>query len=272
MQLSFSSYIAGDTPLHRMDARVKLAVLIAYIVALFFAETWVGIGLFALMGALVFTVSRLPLGTVLRLLSPAFFLAALLIVFNAFVFVPEAGSLGADAASGLMRIAGPMCLSYTGLELGLFFALRVVLLVLSSLVVGLSTTSTELSSVAAWALAPLRHLRVPVDDVATVFSIALRFIPLMAEEFCRIRNAQWSRACGFDDEGLLARIRAWGKVLLPMIMSLFRRADALSEAMDARCYGAADKRGSLMQLKMDAASGVWLAVGLASCALIAYLL
>lgn len=272
MQLSFTSYIAGDTPLHRMDARVKLAVLIAYIVALFFADTWAGMGLFALMATLVFVASRLPVGSVLRLLSPAFFLAAMLVVFNAFVLAFAAGSLDAESSSSLMRIAGPVYLSLAGLESGLFFAARVVLLVLSSLVIGLTTTSTELSSVATWALAPLRRLHLPVDDIATVFSISLRFIPLMAEEFCRIRNAQWSRACGFDDEGLLGRIRTWGKVLMPMVMSLFRRADALSEAMDARCYGAAGKRGSLVQLRLDAASAAWLAVGLIACALIAYLL
>lgn len=272
MQLSISSYIAGDTPLHRMDARVKLAVLIAYIVALFFADTWLGLGLFALMALFVFAASQLPVGSTLRLLSPAFFLAVLLIVFNAFVFMPIAGDANVEVASGLLSLAGPVCVSLAGLESGLFSAVRVVLLVLSSLVVGLTTTSTELSSVAAWTLAPLRRLRLPVDDIATVFSIALRFIPLMAEEFCRIRNAQWSRACGFDDEGLLGRVRAWGKVLMPMIMSLFRRADALSEAMDARCYGAADKRGSLAQMKLNAASAAWLAAGLIACALIAYLL
>ncbi|MBR3690450.1 MAG: energy-coupling factor transporter transmembrane protein EcfT, partial [Eggerthellaceae bacterium] len=134
---------------------MKLAVLIAYIVALFFADTWAGIGLFALMGALVFAVSRLPLGSVLRLLSPAFLLAAMLVVFNAFVLAFAAGSLDAESSSSLMRIAGPVYLSLAGLESGLFFAARVVLLVLSSLVVGLTTTSTELSSVATWALAPL---------------------------------------------------------------------------------------------------------------------
>ena len=272
MQLNFSSYIAGNTPLHRMDARVKLALLIAYILALFFADTWVGMGLLALMAALAFVVSQLPAGSVLRLLSPAYFLAALLIAFNAFVYLPATSASDAVAALDLVCVAGPMCLSYVGLESGLFSALRVVLLVLSSLVVGLTTTSTELSSVAAWALAPLRRLHVPVDDIATVFSIALRFIPLMAEEFCRIRNAQWSRACGFDDPGLIGRIRAWGKVLMPMIMSLFRRADALSEAMDARCYGAAEERGALTGLKLDAASAACLAAGLVSCALVAYLL
>lgn len=272
MQLTFSSYIAGNTPLHRMDARVKLALLIAYILALFFADTWLGLGLFALMGLLVFAASRLSAGSMLRLLSPAFFLAALLIVFNAFVFAPAAGASGLEGAHDLRQLAGPVCVSFSGLESGLFSAVRVVLLVLSSLVVGLTTTSTELSSVAAWALAPLRRLHAPVDDIATVFSIALRFIPLMAEEFCRIRNAQWSRACGFDDESLIGRIKAWGKVLMPMIMSLFRRADALSEAMDARCYGAAEERGALTELKLDAASAACLAAGLVSCALVAYLL
>ncbi len=270
MQFNYSSYIAGDTPVHRMDPRAKLALLLAYILALFFIREWPGFAFAAVLALLVLGLSRLDLRMMARLLSPAFALAVLLLVFNCFTYVPLAQGQAVESSIGLLQIAGPLHLNLEGLETGAFFGIRVLLLVLASLVVGLTTTSTELSSVASWVLAPLRRLGLPVDDVASMFSIALRFIPLMAEEFCRIRNAQWARGCGLEDEGLVMRLKAWVQVLIPMILSLFRKADALSEAMDARCYGAVERRASLVQMKLDAYSAAGLVLGLAFCVALAF--
>lgn len=269
MQFSFSSYIAGDTPIHRLDARVKIALLLAYAVMLFLIDTWAGMAAALCLAVLSVAIPRIGVGSMAKLLSPVLVLAALLVVANAFVFAsPDA--LGGEG--DLIALAGTFCLSFDGLARGLFLGLRVVLLVLVSLVVGLTTTSTELMAVASWALSPLRSLKVPVDDIATIFSIALRFIPLTAEEFCRVRNAQWSRGCRFADEGLLGRVRAWGMVLMPLLMALFRRSDDLAVAMDARCYGAVESRTNLHQMKMDTASLLALLVGVLVCVALAYLL
>lgn len=269
MQFSFSTYIAGDTPIHRLDARVKIALLLTYAVTLFLIDTWAGMASALVLAALATAVPRIGAGSMAKLLSPAFVLAALLVVANAFVFAAPHASGGEGE---LIALVGTFYLSIDGLGRGLFLGLRVVLLVWVSLVVGLTTTSTELMAVARWALSPLRALKVPVDDIATIFSIALRFIPLTAEEFCRIRNAQWSRGCRFADEGLLGRVRSWGMVLMPLLMALFRRADDLAVAMDARCYGAVENRASLRRMKMNAASACALFAGVALCAALAYLL
>lgn len=70
-----------------------------------------------------------------------------------------------------------------------------------------------------------------------VLSIAIRFIPVVAEEFTSIKQAQWSRGAAFDEGGFISRIKAYCMVLLPMMVGLFRKAENLSVAMDARCYG-----------------------------------
>jgi energy-coupling factor transport system permease protein len=78
---------------------------------------------------------------------------------------------------------------------------------------------------------------VPVDDVAMMFSIALRFIPTTAEEADRIVTAQSARGARFDEGGPIRRARAWLPVLVPLFVNLFRRADNLAVAMESRCYG-----------------------------------
>ena len=88
-------------------------------------------------------------------------------------------------------------------------------------------------------LGPLRRVHFPVDDAATALSLAVRFVPVLGEELARVRNAQASRGARFDSGGLVARLQAWGRVLVPLFVGAFRRADRVAVAMDARCYGAA---------------------------------
>ena len=75
-----------------------------------------------------------------------------------------------------------------------------------------------------------------VADATTVVSVALRFVPLCAEEADRIRCAQAARGARLDSGGVVARLRAWSSVLVPMLVSLFRRADELARAMCDRGY------------------------------------
>ena len=147
-----------------------------------------------------------------------------------------------------------------------------ILLVLGSFIVVLTTTSTALTDALRSFVFPLRALHVPADDIAMVFSMAIRFIPLMAQEVCAIHDAQFSRGTSFHRGGLWRRVSAWPPVFIPLFVGLFRRADKLSVAMDARCYGArGGRRTSLRDYRMTIASGVVLALGLGLLAAIAFL-
>ena len=157
--------------------------------------------------------------------------------------------------------------------MGCFYGLRMILLVLGSFIVVLTTTSTALTDALRSFVSPLRALHVPADDIAMVFSMAIRFIPLMAQELCAIHDAQFSRGASFRRGGLWQRVSAWPPVFIPLFVGMFRRADKLSVAMDARCYGARGRRRtSLRDCRMTASSAAALAVGLGLLAAIALLL
>jgi len=69
-----------------------------------------------------------------------------------------------------------------------------------------------------------------------MMSIALRFIPTLMEETAKIMNAQKARGVDFSSGGLLKRAKALVPILIPLIVSSFRRADELAMAMECRCY------------------------------------
>ncbi|MCI9130092.1 MAG: energy-coupling factor transporter transmembrane protein EcfT [Eggerthellaceae bacterium] len=211
--------------MHRADARAKLFLLLAYSVGIFFVSSWWGMAVATAMLLAAFAASKLPVKAVFASVVPVYILAGITVLFNAF---------GSQAG---------FAFTLDGLERGCFFGLRICLLVWASLIVCYSTTSTQLVDAFVWFMKPLRALHVPVDDIAMVLSIALRFIPLIVAEFQQVKDAQWSRGAAFDEGGLIARIKAHMAILMPLIVGLFRRAERLAEAMDARCYGM-EKRNS----------------------------
>ena len=283
MRINVSSYIPGTSPIHACDARVKIVLLAAYSVTLFLVDTWAGLVLCAALFASAAASSGSPLRRFFALLVPVYVLAAFAVIFNGFAF--DVGQAAPGAAPPLLgqepglfgslppvALVGSFGLVPAGLARGCFFAVRIVLLVTASLVVTYTTTSTALTDALADFLRPLRRLRVPVDDIAMVFSLALRFIPVTAEEFGRVHDAQQARGASFTEGGLWERLRAWQTVLIPLFVGLFRRADALAAAMDARCYGAQPHRTSLHDRRLAGRSLAVLAAGLALCIAVAVLL
>lgn len=244
---------AADTPMHRCDARVKLAALVAYTVALFLVRTWVGLAAAFAVLALAVGISRTSPARIVALLVPVYVLAAFPILFGGFSFgtvAPEAAAVATGGVSaGVFEGAAPFAvggllwMDPAGLARGCFYAARMLLLVAASLVLCATTSQKALMDALVFFLGPLRALRFPVDDAAMVCGLALRFIPLTADELGRVRAAQASRGARLDDGSLPQRLHAWATVFVPVFVGLFRRADRLAVAMDARCYGAAASTG-----------------------------
>lgn len=282
MRINVSTYISGQSCIHACDARVKLLLLAAYSVTLFLVHTWWGLALCAVAFIAVMFASGIPAHRFLGIIVPVYVLVAFTIVFNAFALdVWQAASAGAPGGLGAVSagvfasfepvaFVGSFGFVPAGFARGCFFAVRIILLVLASLVITYTTVSTDLTAALNDFLSPLKRLHVPVDDVATVFSLALRFIPVTAEEFGRIHDAQWTRGASFGTGNIWQRLCAWQTVLIPLFVGLFRRADALAVAMDARCYGVPDvQRTSLTSRAFTLRSAFILVVGLMACVALA---
>jgi energy-coupling factor transport system permease protein len=69
-----------------------------------------------------------------------------------------------------------------------------------------------------------------------MMTIALRFIPTLAEETEKIMTAQKARGADFSSGGLVARAKALIPILIPLFVSAFNRAGDLAIAMECRCY------------------------------------
>lgn len=105
-----------------------------------------------------------------------------------------------------------------------------------------TTTPVSLTDGLESLLSPFKLVRLPVREIALIMSIALRFIPILMDETERIMNAQKARGADFETGGLGKRIKAIVPILIPLLLSAFRRAEELGDAMDAVVIRA-EKRG-----------------------------
>lgn len=224
--VTFGQFYPAQSFAHRLDPRLKLLMLIAYIVALFIAKTFYGLALCALFAVFAVFISKVPFGAVLRSVKGVIFLLAFTAVLNVFFH----GGENVLVQWGVIRI----CLE--GVLFAVFLMIRLAFLVIGSALLTLTTTPVSLTDGIESLLKPLTWIKFPVHALALIMSIALRFIPTLIDETNRIISAQKARGADFESGNIVKRVKAIIPILIPLLISAFRRADELGDAMDARCY------------------------------------
>ncbi len=236
--ITIGQYYVADSVIHRLDPRVKVTGTLLYIVSLFlFHNFWgyvVAVGCFFA----VMVLSKVPFSYIVRGLKPIFFMLVFTAVLNLF-WTP---------GTVFFRF-GAIQLTWEGLRKSVFMAFRLIFLVLGSSLMTLTTTPNQLTDALEKLLRPLRHLHVPVHEIAMMMSIALRFIPILVEETDRIMKAQMARGADFESGSVLQRLRNMLPILVPLFVSAIRRANDLALAMDARCYHGGDGRTKMHPLR-----------------------
>ena len=239
--VTFGQYYPVDSPIHRMDSRAKILLLITYIVMVFFIKTFWGLALTGLFLLAVIFIAHLPLLSVLRSIKAIVFIVVLTFVINIF--------LHRDPAEVILWQWWKLKISDKALEFAIFMALRLIFLVIGSCILTLTTAPVALTDGIESLLKPLKIVKFPVHELALVMSIALRFIPTLMEETQRIISAQKARGADFESGSLIKRAKALIPVLVPLLISAFRRAEELGDAMDARCYSESKNRTKYKKLK-----------------------
>ena len=224
--ITLGQYFPGNSPVHRLDPRTKLLLLVVYIVALFLAKSWVSYGLMLLVLVLVVKISTIPPKSIVKGMKPLVMILVFTGVLNLF-FTQEGETL--VSFWGLSITTG-------GLERAFFMVIRILMLITGTFLLTYTTSPISLTDGLESLLNPLNKIKVPVHELSMMMSIALRFIPTLIEETDKIMCAQKARGADFESGSLVERAKAMLPILVPLFISAFRRADELATAMECRCY------------------------------------
>ena len=237
--ITLGQYFPGNSAIHRMDPRMKLILTIVYIVSVFLIGNLPGYLLAFAFLFIVVRVSGIRLSYLLKGIKPLRFIILFTFILNLFFVSGE---------TPLLHL-GFFTLTVEALRNAVFFALRLVFLVMGTSVLTLTTSPMHLTDGLERLLRPLQRFHFPAHELAMMMTIALRFIPTLLEETDKIQKAQMARGADFESGNLFMRAKAMIPLLVPLFVSAFRRANDLAMAMEARCYRGGDHRTRLRELK-----------------------
>lgn len=238
--VSFGQYYPANSFVHKCDPRVKILLLIVYIVAVFLSKNFYALGACAGVFLVIALSSKVPVKSLIKSVKAVLFLLLFTAVLNLFFHLGQT----------VLWKWWIITITKEAVYFTIFLAVRLFLLVLASSLLTLTTTPVALTDGMESLLKPLKYVKFPVHEFALIMSIALRFIPILTDETGRIMNAQKARGADFETGGLVKRVKAIIPVLIPLLISAFRRADELGDAMDARCYSGSKVRTKYKKLTL----------------------
>ena len=261
--ITIGQYLPGNSVVHRLDPRTKLTVFLLLTLAATFSLSYTAnLVMLAVTLALVL-LAQIPLGYIFSGLKPALPLIAILALLQLLFYG------GAYQPYGLNNVTlfqwGWIHITNGSVQLVIVSALRFVeLLFLTSLLTN-TTPLTQLTHGIAEMLQPFARFGLPAHELSLVGTIALRFVPLLAEQLEIIMKAQASRGAGMGRQSKLQFVdttRQAAVLIVPLFVDAFRRGEDLILAMQARCYVGGRGRTSYVRLKMVTMDYVALGLGL----------
>jgi len=229
-------YTEGNTFLHRMDPRVKMAFVVLLSILAFLISTLLALAvLLAAIIALVL-LSRTPL-------SKAAF--AFKFVIRLMLIITVLWPLFDRSGEPVLATLGPLRLTEPAILRGIASAARIGCL--ASVWYILMFTTQQRDIVRALVKLGVRF------DFGLTLAISLRFFPTFGATIASTMDAQRARGLDFGKGSLLKRSRNYVAVLVPAIVTALRTADGITLALQSRAYGARPDRTYLRDLRMSMA-------------------
>jgi len=209
--LAFGRYVAGDSLLHRCDPRLKLLLLPPLMAATFSA----GAPRLTLLTLLLLVLIRLATFPLRRCWSTLRALRWLLLfsLLLHLLFTPG------------RTLFGTTWLSLDGLHFGLLVCWRLVAALLFASLLTQTTPPGKVAAALSWLLRPLGRLGVAPEKISEFLFLTLYFFPILEEETRSLALSEGRKLAGGK---LLQRCQAAGRLLEPLAVALFDRADRLA--------------------------------------------
>jgi energy-coupling factor transport system permease protein len=260
--VTIGQYFPTGSVLHRLDARTKLVVFSAFIIAITFTPSLLGliVAIVAVWAGIL--LARVSIKAALKgLLIPLPFLL-FIVVLQLLFFAPRV-----DAA--FLVSWGPVHISLAGIWAAIIMLLRFVALIFCLSLSSFCLSTSEMITGLDHLLSPLRRIGIQTMDLVMAIQVTLRFLPLLAISAERIAKAQASRGSdwGAKKGGLVAKVKRVIPLIVPLFLTSLRRSESMALAMDARAYGLKDRRTSIYELTFHPRDLVFVLIGLIVSAL-----
>ncbi len=253
IEISFGQYLPLNSPIHRLDPRIKLLATLISIIFVFIIKDFTGYALLACFLITLLILSKVPPLYIFRGLKPLIFF--ILLTFALHLFTTQG-----TVIFQWWVLKG----TAEGLRNGLLMVSRFMLLISFSTLLTLTCSPLELTDALESLLSPLKRIGFPSHEIAMMMSIALRFIPVLVEETNRIIKAQVARGADIESGGIVNRAKNLIPILVPLFINTFKRADDLALAMEVRCYRGGEGRTKMKEYTLSSKDLIFLVASIAA--------
>lgn len=151
-------------------------------------------------------------------------------------------SIFSPEGQGLFSIGRFVILSTNGLEKGLQFLLRMMIVIFSATIITTSNSREIVQGFVQWGLP---------YDIAFMVAIGIRFLPILTEEIKDSLTAIQLRGIEINNIPIKKRLSIYSYIFTPVLVGTISKAEKLSIAIEMRGFRAYDNRTSYLVLKMS---------------------
>lgn len=233
MTTAFLQRVATDTTVAHLDMRVKFALLFMASTIIFIWNNLLLQGLVLILMLALMVAARVPAATIRKLvliLSPALIMiAAIQGLWSPFGVTPVF-----TVPESVPWIGGWHIFYVEGLLFGLAVCCRLLIPMFAFQLVFMTSDPRDI-------VLGLARIGVPYR-VAFLFSTTFRFVPLLFEEMEGIKEAQRLRGVDIDSLGLVRKLIAMARMLVPLVMICLSKAQLMEIALQAKAFtGSGDR-------------------------------
>ena len=219
-------YIPGKSFLHRLDSFVKLIGFLLFFAAVIAAGNVLGYLLFVPLLILLIKLSKITPNLIFGPVRRIFMFYVVIFLMNSFFH---------ESDNPLWEWT-IFRLSLEGIVQGAHVVLRLIIIIIAGTIFTAVTSPMEITSALKRLFRPLKYIKIPVDIISLIISVAIQFIPVLSEEIEMIRMAQIARGARFNSRNLREKAASMLPIIIPVFLGAFKRADELALAMEARGY------------------------------------
>lgn len=251
----------SSSAIARLDARIKLLLVICILVLVFFWNNPLHLGLLVLGIVILSLLGGIPFPYLNKLILITLPFGIILVLMHAFFnrWFGETPLIGPVPAT-VPILGGRMTMYQEGTLFGLGMAFRTYALMLAMPMVISTTDMNKL-------VLGLIDYRVPYK-ITFVFTMALRFAPLLLEELRSIRDAQALRGLDTSKMSLVKRVRVLAAMVVPLILGTMTKSTQLEIALQAKAFSGSNDRTYLHSIEMRTFD--WIVGGLALAATVGF--
>lgn len=216
--ITFGKYYNNTSVIHRLSPIFKIISLFIMIGSIFFIDSYIDILMLTCYLVLMMIYSNISIITYLKNIYS-------IKIFLIFIFIID-------------------LIFYSSISNIIFDLYKLIFIIIYSSALTYTTSTSEITYGIEKILKPLSNY-IPVNDIAMIITLTIRYIPTLTMESSRIIKSQKLRGIDFDSKNIRVKISSLVGVFIPMFILSLKKSESLGDIMDLRLYNYGKSRTNL---------------------------